>query len=182
MACLYASLQALRYPRACLSLEIPDLESSPSFISRALPDVSALAAMHLRKKRSHRVILSSMVLLSSSAITDLNLFVISRASSSLSSPRFSCDDGNCLAMAFRSVVTRIAPASSGTSSRVGVMKGDNDESLKDCELVWLYRRRGKFDELTSGCASVGLKSYAFRSDSRLHQCTIFDHESPQATS
>ena len=41
MACLYASLQALRYPRACLSLEIPDFESSPSFISRALPDVSS---------------------------------------------------------------------------------------------------------------------------------------------
>ena len=41
MACLYASPQALRYPRACLSLDIPDLKSSLFFISRALPDVSS---------------------------------------------------------------------------------------------------------------------------------------------
>jgi hypothetical protein len=35
------------------------------------------------------------------------------------------------------------------------MKGDNDERLKDRELVWLYRRRGKFDELTSGVPVLG---------------------------
>lgn len=35
-----ASLAALRYSRACRSFEIPDFESNPSFVSRALLEVS----------------------------------------------------------------------------------------------------------------------------------------------
>jgi hypothetical protein len=37
----YASLDALQYNRACLNFEIPDLVSSTSFMSKALPDVSS---------------------------------------------------------------------------------------------------------------------------------------------
>jgi hypothetical protein len=36
----YASLEALRYTRACLNFEIPDLVSSTFFFSRALPNVN----------------------------------------------------------------------------------------------------------------------------------------------
>ncbi|KAH9984995.1 hypothetical protein BJV77DRAFT_1034671 [Russula vinacea] len=77
--------------------------------------------MHLRAERSHWAILSSIVLRSFSASTDSNSFVKPRARSSLSSPRLSCDDGSCFAIAFRSVVTTMAPAFGGMSSRSGLM-------------------------------------------------------------
>ncbi|KAH9996929.1 hypothetical protein BJV77DRAFT_987020, partial [Russula vinacea] len=77
--------------------------------------------MHLRVKRSHWAILSSIVLRSFSVRTDSNSFVNPRARSSLSSPRLSCDEGSCFDMAFRSVVTTIAPALGGMSSRLGLM-------------------------------------------------------------
>lgn len=41
LAYLCASLAALRYSRACRNFEIPDLQTSPSFISQALLDVSS---------------------------------------------------------------------------------------------------------------------------------------------
>ncbi|KAF8471406.1 hypothetical protein DFH94DRAFT_769350 [Russula ochroleuca] len=67
-----------------------------------------------------QIILSSMALLSPSVITDLNLSLVSQASSRLSLPCFSCDDGSCL---FRRAVTLIAPGLCGMSSRSGLMKG-----------------------------------------------------------
>lgn len=61
-------------------------------------------AIHLKEKGTHWMILLSMVLRSSSAITDSFSPVIARARSNFSSPSLSCADGRCLAMVCRSVV------------------------------------------------------------------------------
>ena len=73
----------------------------------------ALAAIYFIKERSHRMILSWIVLRSSGSMIDSFSMDNSRASSSFRSPRDSCDAGNCLTTVSMTLVTMTAPAFGG---------------------------------------------------------------------